>query len=876
MKRRVTPGLVVALAALVVGFLPAAQAAAPGKFHPVTIGRSGAVLVRSLPERSPAGLAVSRRPVLRLTDKTTPGPPSQVATALTTSSTTTGSSEEVLSAFAGAGLDLQLSLGSDQFVTPPDPQIAAGPNQVVEMVNSSGSVWDKQGGMLKLFDLNLFFKVPSGYSFSDPRVLFDQVSQRWFASGVAFIPPSYASVVVIAVSASTDATGTWFQYAADNSSTLTHDQPKIGVSSDKVVLSWNDFYQAAFFQGQSTWVFQKSQMLAGSSPVNGAAMGPDSSRSSPVPAVQITSNSDEYVVFNGTDCGTLGGNCIGAIGVVRISGTPLQGNVFWNESDPGLAATSAPPAADQQGMPGSIATNDDRFLTAVWENGVLWTGGNDACLPPADTSARPCSRLIQVMTAGPNVTQNFDIASTGGGLYYPALGLDGAGDMYVVYNISSSTQYIGVRITGQLASAPVQTVAPGQTIHPGDATYNMNPCFGTNQTSRWGDYSGAAIDPQNPTDVWVAAEFAAAGSSANGDTGCDWATYAARLTFSAPTVSGISPSLGSSGTVVSVSGTDFTPGAAVSFGSTPATSVSVLSANQLSAVAPSGSATVDITVTTADGTSATSTADQFTYGSACNTCATLSSISPTSGPAAGGTTVTFSGSGFDVAPGTTTFSFGGAAATGVSCTSGTTCTGTSPAGSGTVTVTATVDGVAASGSSTFAYLMPASLTSISPTSGPAAGGTTVMFTGSGFDPAPGMTTFSFGGVAATGVSCASSNACTGNSPAGVGLVTVTVSVDGAQASGSATFSYIPSLSSISPSTGTAAGGTTVTITGMGFDTAVNKTAFFFGGTAATSVVCSSTTTCTAVTPAGTGSVSVVAIVDGQQSSNSLSFRYRKK
>ena len=102
MKRRVTPGLVVALAALVVGFLPAAQAAAPGKFHPVTIGRSGAVLVRSLPERSPAGLAVSRRPVLRLTDKTTPGPPSQVATALTTSSTTTGSSEEVLSAYKKA------------------------------------------------------------------------------------------------------------------------------------------------------------------------------------------------------------------------------------------------------------------------------------------------------------------------------------------------------------------------------------------------------------------------------------------------------------------------------------------------------------------------------------------------------------------------------------------------------------------------------------------------------------------------------------------------------------------------------------------------------------------------------------------------------
>jgi hypothetical protein len=139
-----------------------------------------------------------------------------------------------------------------------------------------------------------------------------------------------------------------------------------------------------------------------------------------------------------------------------------------------------------------------------------------------------------------------------------------------------------------------------------------------------------------------------------------------------------------------------------------------------------------------------------------------------------------------------------------------------------------------------------------------------------------MTTFSFGGAAATGVSCSSSTTCTGSSPAGIGSVTVTATVDGAPAGGSATFSYIPSLSSISPSIGTAAGGTTVTITGSGFDTAAGKTTFSFGGGTATSVVCSSTTSCTVVTPAGSGVVSVVAMVDGQQSSNSLSFRYRKK
>ena len=150
---------------------------------------------------------------------------------------------------------------------------------------------------------------------------------------------------------------------------------------------------------------------------------------------------------------------------------------------------------------------------------------------------RPCSRLIQVFTSTATINQDFDIATTGGGLYFPAFALDGNGDMYVVYNISSSTQYVGVRITGQLAGAAPQTLAAAQTIRSGDTTYNMNPCFGTTGASRWGDYAGAAIDPQNPTDVWVASEYAAIGTSTNPSTaGCAWGTFAARLTFAVTVV----------------------------------------------------------------------------------------------------------------------------------------------------------------------------------------------------------------------------------------------------------------------------------------------------------------------------------------------------
>ncbi|MGC8201002.1 IPT/TIG domain-containing protein, partial [Salmonella enterica] len=72
----------------------------------------------------------------------------------------------------------------------------------------------------------------------------------------------------------------------------------------------------------------------------------------------------------------------------------------------------------------------------------------------------------------------------------------------------------------------------------------------------------------------------------------------------------------------------------MAFGATAATGFTVNSASQITATSPAGTGTVDVSVTTAGGTSATSAADQFTYVAA----PTVSSISPTSGPGAGGTT----------------------------------------------------------------------------------------------------------------------------------------------------------------------------------------------------------------------------------------------
>ena len=84
----------------------------------------------------------------------------------------------------------------------------------------------------------------------------------------------------------------------------------------------------------------------------------------------------------------------------------------------------------------------------------------------------------------------------------------------------------------------------------------------------------------------------------------------------------------------------------------------VNSATSITATSPAGSAgTVDVTVTTPGGTSATSAADQFTY---LTPAPTVTGVSPTTGPTAGGTSVTITGTNFT---GATAVSFGGTAAT---------------------------------------------------------------------------------------------------------------------------------------------------------------------------------------------------------------------
>jgi hypothetical protein len=369
----------------------------------------------------------------------------------------------------------------------------------------------------------------------------------------------------------------------------------------------------------------------------------------------------------------------------------------------------------------------------------------------------------------------------------------------------------------------------------------------------------AAASPAETVDITVTT-----GEGTSATSGADHFTY---TVAPVPTVTSVTTSAGpatgatTGGYTVTIDGTGFTDASEVDFGTgNPSGFWSVnLAGNSISATAPaSAPGTVDVLVTTPGGTSATSSADQFTFEIPSD-IPVVTGVSPAEGTTGGGTLVTISGSGFSSPA---TVSFGTKAGTSPSISS-TSITVTSPAEtSGTVDVTVTtVHGTSLTSLAdefTFAGspVLP-TVTGVVPSTGSTAGSTPVTITGTNF---LGVTAVDFGaGRAATGVHIQSNTQITATTPPGVaGTVDVTVTTPGGTSPTISAdhFMYVapvvPSVVRVSPSSGPTSGGTTVAITGTNF---TGASAVIFGAATASFTV-NSSSQITAHSPAGTGTVNV--------------------
>jgi hypothetical protein len=393
-------------------------------------------------------------------------------------------------------------------------QVAAGPGFVIEMVNLAERTWRTGSGpaqTLQTEPLSLFFG--SGADrLTDPRIAFDALSGRWFAS----ISDLDKSSVLLAVSTGADPTLSWTlsSYPAAGCA----DQPRLGIADGIVVLGADIFESCSESGGASLgselWVVNKQELLDGSTKPDFTTEGPETDVMSLAPVQSLSPTATEYVVSVNEPSSRV-------VHLFTVNGIPPAPVSFVEVATPTITRLSRPPFASQpptaagRPQPG-IDTNDDRVLESVWENGRLWFTANTACQPAGDPLLRACARITELATATGTVTMDSNLSQPGAHLFYPAIQPDGSGNLVVVYGESG-------------VSVKPEVVAVGRTA---DGTFTdpvvIAQSAGAYLGDRFGDYFGAARDPGDPGLVWVAGEV---GTDVAGERG--WTTTVASIEVTA-------------------------------------------------------------------------------------------------------------------------------------------------------------------------------------------------------------------------------------------------------------------------------------------------------------------------------------------------------
>ena len=557
------------------------------------------------------------------------------------------------------------------------------------------------------------------------------------------------------------------------------------------------------------------------------------------PATNVVVNVAGTSITAKTPAGTIGSK---DVSVITPGGTATKSGAFTYVS-PGPTLTSIAPTSGSMNGATTITLTGSNF--AVGDTTVT-IGGVPA------TSV--------VVTNATSMTAKTPSSSTAG-----------AKPVVVTTSNGSSTQTITFTYVAPVPT--ITSIAPTSGPTSGGTAFTIT---GTNLSGASsvtvGGAAATSVVVVSSTSITAVTPAGTAGAqSVTATTPGGNATKASAFTYVVPlpTLTSIFPVTGptAGGTPVTIKGTNLLGASSVTIGSVAATSVVVVNATTITAVTPAGTsgAARAIIVKTAGGSATLPLA--FSYA---NTPPTITSVSPATGSSLGGTTIAIIGKNFT---GATSVKVGGVAATNVVVQSDLSITAVTPAGSGIQSVSVTTPGGTATKASAFTYVLQVpTITSVSPSSGALVGGTAVTITGTNFIAGA---TVKIGGVAATNVVIVNSTSITAKTPAGAaGSKPIVVTTTGGSTTQSVVFNYIapPSITSVSPSSGTIAGGTNITIVGINL---LSTSSVTIGGVLATNVLVNNLgTSITATTPAGTvGAKPIVVTTLGGASTQSVTFTY---
>ena len=419
---------------------------------------------------------------------------------------------------------------------PPDPYCAVGPEHVM----NTGNVyveWRIKNPLVAAAQVQqsletLFAGTPGMIpsviptNMFDPKCIYDQHAGRFVVIVLQRTSGTTTSRILIAVSKTPDPNAGWWRHAINSTLVINGvsrwaDYPGLAVDDEAVYITTNMFSNAGAFGGSRLWLVQKA----------GAYAGPDGNIAQAVydyygatgnGALSTTSMPAHMFAPEPVGTGTFivaTGYTDGlneAVGITRVDNP--TGVVSFNFQIINVGNTtadpSAVPAASQLGSARTIATIPLRCMNAVWRNNNLYAC--NTLRPPAGVNSTQATahwyRIDTVNQASLALADQGDIDGEDLGVnthtWIPQVAVDKCDHMAVGFSASNPTIYAGAYYATRTMSDPPGTIGASATLALGTDYYIRTFSASLTASSRWGDYSGLAVDPVDDATFWIYNEFA--------------------------------------------------------------------------------------------------------------------------------------------------------------------------------------------------------------------------------------------------------------------------------------------------------------------------------------------------------------------------------
>ncbi len=392
---------------------------------------------------------------------------------------------------------------------PPDTNGEVGATQYVQIVNEGYQVFDKATGTSVLGPASIssvwtgFGGVCQTAGEGDPVLLYDQIANRWVISQFA----NNLHDECIAVSTSSDATGTWNRYDFHLTDTTLDDYPKISVWPDAYYMTMNIFNSSGTaYLGPQAWAFDRTKMIAGqpATMITFPTLGPtfppwlpadlDGSTLPPTGApnslVMLPDNTPAtYRVYHFHVDFT----------------TPLNSTLTFFGSSPAAGWTQLTSLVPELGVTSSNYLDNlaDRLMFRLAYRNF---GDHESLVGNWTVKANNIAGIrwfeLRGVTAGPVTTfQDSTYQPDTTWRWMGSIAMDKFGNMGLGFSASDATIHPQVRYTGRMSTDPINTMSLGEG-HIFDGAGSQ-----TATSNRWGDYSDMTVDPVDDQTFWYTTEY---------------------------------------------------------------------------------------------------------------------------------------------------------------------------------------------------------------------------------------------------------------------------------------------------------------------------------------------------------------------------------